>query len=80
MAKCAQSHYLSGARSTDWLKIKTIKRQEVVIVGFTAPRASRQYFGSHVLAVREGAAWRYVGHVGTGLARRNGATYERHWF
>ena len=69
MAKRAQSQYLSGARSADWLKIKTVKRQEVVIVGFTAPRASRQYFGSLVLAVREGAAWRYVGHVGTGFSR-----------
>jgi bifunctional non-homologous end joining protein LigD len=69
MAKRAQSQYLSGARSADWLKIKTVKRQEVAIVGFTAPRASRQYFGSLVLAVREGAAWRYVGHVGTGFSR-----------
>jgi len=68
MAKRAESLYLSGARSTDWLKIKTVKRQEVVIVGFTAPRRSRQHFGSLVLAVRDDAAWRYVGHVGTGFS------------
>ena len=53
MAKRAQSRYLSGARSKDWLKIKAGKRQEVVIVGFTAPRRSRPYFGALVLAVRE---------------------------
>ena len=38
MAKRASSQYLSGARSKDWLKIKTARRQEVVIAGFTAPR------------------------------------------
>ncbi len=50
------------------LKIKTARRQEAVIVGFTAPRRSRPYFGSLVLAVRDGDAWRYIGHVGTGFS------------
>jgi bifunctional non-homologous end joining protein LigD len=68
MAKRAASPYLSGQRSGDWLKIKTARRQEVVIVGFTAPRRSRPCFGSLVLAVREHGAWRYVGHVGTGFS------------
>ena len=68
MAKRARSVYLSGARSTGWLKIKTVKRQEIVIVGFTAPRRSRPHFGSLVMAVRDGATWRYVGHVGTGFS------------
>jgi bifunctional non-homologous end joining protein LigD len=68
MAKRAASLYLSGARSTDWLKIKTARRQEVVIAGFTAPRGSRLHFGALVLAVREGNAWRYAGHVGTGFS------------
>src|SRR4029079_10624014 len=68
MAKRAQSRYLSGARSKDWLKIKTDKRQEAVIVGFTAPKRTRPYFGALVLAVREGSSWRYVGHVGTGFS------------
>jgi bifunctional non-homologous end joining protein LigD len=67
MAKRAGSSYLSGQRSKDWLKIKTARRQELVIIGFTAPRRSRPYFGSLVLALREGSAWRYVGHVGTGF-------------
>jgi len=80
MAKRAESPYLSGARSTDWLKIKTIKRQEVVIIGFTAPRRSRQHFGSLVLAVRDDAAWRYVGHVGTGFSHTALAeTHDKLW-
>jgi bifunctional non-homologous end joining protein LigD len=67
MAKRAESTYVSGGRTADWLKIKTAKRQEVVIAGFTAPKRSRPFFGSLVLAVREKNAWRYIGHVGTGF-------------
>jgi bifunctional non-homologous end joining protein LigD len=68
MAKRAESKYLSGARTKDWLKIKTGRRQEVVIVGYTAPRRSRPYFGALVLALRDGKTWRYIGHVGTGFS------------
>ena len=70
MAKRADSRYLSGARTTDWLKIKTSKRQEVVIAGFTAPRRTRPFFGALVLAVGEKDGWRYIGHVGTGFAHK----------
>jgi bifunctional non-homologous end joining protein LigD len=70
MAKRAESPYLSGGRSTDWLKIKTSKRQEVVIAGFTAPRRTRLFFGALVLAVREKTGWRYIGHVGTGFSHK----------
>jgi bifunctional non-homologous end joining protein LigD len=68
MAKRADSKYLSGARTDNWLKIKTSKRQEVVIAGFTAPRRTRPYFGALTLALREGDSWRYIGHVGTGFS------------
>jgi bifunctional non-homologous end joining protein LigD len=67
IAKRALSFYRSGARSTDWLKIKAVRQQEAVIVGFTAPRRSRPYFGALVLALYEGNGWRYIGHVGTGF-------------
>jgi bifunctional non-homologous end joining protein LigD len=68
MAKRADSQYLSGARTDDWLKIKTSKRQEVVIAGFTAPRRTRPCFGALVPAVREGKDWRFIGHVGAGFS------------
>jgi len=68
MAKRAASTYRSGARTDDWLKIKTSKRQEAVIVGFTAPRRTRPFFGALTLAVREKGGWRYIGHVGTGFS------------
>lgn len=70
MAKRADSKYLSGARTDDWLKIKTSKRQEVVIAGFTAPRRTRPFFGALALAVREKNGWRYIGHVGTGFSHK----------
>jgi bifunctional non-homologous end joining protein LigD len=68
MAKRADSKYLSGARTKDWLKIKTSKRQEAVIAGFTAPRKTRPFFGALTLALQEVNGWRYIGHVGTGFS------------
>jgi bifunctional non-homologous end joining protein LigD len=68
MAKRSDSQYLSGERTDNWLKIKTSKRQEVVVAGFTAPRRTRPFFGALTLALREGKGWRYIGHVGTGFS------------
>jgi len=70
MAKRADSKYLSGARTNNWLKIKTSKRQEVVIAGFTAPKRTRPFFGALALAVRENNGWRYIGHVGAGFTHK----------
>lgn len=67
MAKLASSQYHSGVRTREWLKVKASQEQEVVIVGFTAPRRSRKYFGALVLAVREGKGWKYAGRAGTGF-------------
>lgn len=69
MAKRAQGFYHSGKRTREWLKIKTVLRQEVVIVGYTRPQRSRKYFGALVLAVRKGNKWQYVGRAGTGFDR-----------
>jgi len=67
VAKRAGGRYYSGRRTREWLKIKTANRQETVVIGFTRPRRSRQYFGALVLAVRQGQSWRYAGHAGTGF-------------
>src|SRR5215469_691495 len=69
IAKRAAGLYYSGKRTREWLKFKAVHEQEVVIVGYTAPRMSRKYFGSLVLAVRDKATkrWAYAGHVGTGF-------------
>jgi len=70
MAKALSSPYLPGQRSREWLKIKTEKRQEAVIAGFTRPRASRQHFGALVLGVYKGGRLTYIGSVGTGFTER----------
>jgi len=61
---------VSGGRTDNWLKIKTSKRHEVVITGFTAPRRTRPFFGALVMALREKTGWRYIGHVGTGFSHK----------
>lgn len=70
MGKRKDSVYRSGTRTKDWLKIKTCKRQEAVIIGYTEPKSSRKYFGSLVFAVCEGGKYRYAGNAGTGFTQK----------
>ncbi|HVF96375.1 MAG TPA: non-homologous end-joining DNA ligase, partial [Flavisolibacter sp.] len=67
MAKKADSLYHIGDRTEDWVKIKVAQRQEVIIVGFTQPRRTRQFFGSLLLGVYDGKELLYVGHTGSGF-------------
>src|SRR6202171_4909736 len=67
VAKRRDSSYQPGVRSSAWLKIKAILQQEVVIGGFTAPRASRKYFGALIVGVYEDGKLVYTGHVGGGF-------------
>ena len=66
MAKRADSKYVQK-RSSDWLKIKTVMRQEVVIGGYTQPRGARSYFGSLVCGLYRDGQFLYVAHVGGGF-------------
>lgn len=66
IAKRKESPYRSR-RSSDWIKIKTHMRQEVVIGGFTEPKGSRQKFGALLIGVYENEKLIYTGHVGTGF-------------
>ena len=67
LAKRADSKYQLGKRSRNWLKIKTKKRQEAVICGFTQPKGSRDKFGSLVLGVYDEGELVYIGQAGTGF-------------
>lgn len=69
IAKRAASHYVQK-RSSDWLKIKTVKRSEVVIGGYTQPRGSRAYFGALVVGLYRGGDLHYVGHTGGGFDQK----------
>jgi bifunctional non-homologous end joining protein LigD len=78
IAKLAKGRYHSGTRTREWLKVKASQEQEVVIVGFTAPKGERRFFGSLVLAVRDGKSWRYAGRAGTGFTHASlGALYQK---
>ena len=66
MAKKADSLYYPGKRTSEWLKIKGHKTTEAIIVGYTKPTGSRKYFGSLVLAVKDGKEFKHIGQVGTG--------------
>ena len=68
LAKRAESRYVS-ARSGDWLKIKCVHQQELVVGGYTAPRGSREKLGALLVGYYEDGALRYAGKVGTGYDR-----------
>ncbi len=67
IAKKIDSEYTLGARSKEWLKIKHQNSREGIIVGYTAPRNSRKYFGALVLGQFAGKELIYMGHTGTGF-------------
>ena len=51
IAKHKSGKYVQGIRSKEWLKIKHIKTQDCVIIGYTRGEGNRKnYFGSLLLA------------------------------
>ena len=69
MAKRKSSVYREGVRSRDWLKIKNIKTQDCVVIGYTKGIGNRiNLFGSLLLAVycTKESKYRFVGHTGSG--------------
>lgn len=68
IAKKADSLYLQGDRSRDWLKMKVDKRHEVVIGGYTLNEDSPKSFSSLLVGVFEKGKLRYTGKVGTGFS------------
>lgn len=67
ISKRADMPYRSG-RGKEWLKVKCLKRQEFVIVGFTDPEGSRTGFGALLLGVHnDQGKLVFAGKVGTGF-------------
>lgn len=56
-------------RSSAWLKIKCLGRQEFVIGGFTEPRNSRAGLGAILIGHYQGSTLKYAGKVGTGYTQ-----------
>ncbi len=67
MAKKADSIYLPGERTRDWLKLKVNKRHEVVIGGFTRNEDSPKRFSALLVGVYDGKRLHYTGKIGTGF-------------
>lgn len=69
MAKDAASRYV-GRRSSSWVKLRTERTADFVIVGMSPPKGSRVGLGSLHLAVWDAEAGElvYSGRVGTGFS------------
>jgi bifunctional non-homologous end joining protein LigD len=69
VAKHKPSKYLQGIRSRDWLKIKNIKTQDCIVIGYTKGEGNREkYFGSLLLAAYDSKSkLQFVGHTGSGF-------------
>ena len=66
VSKLRDGPYQSGVRSSDWRKSKCIKRQELVVGGFTDPDGSRVGIGSLLVGYYERGDLRFAGKVGNG--------------
>ena len=67
MAKKEESVYIEGDRTRQWLKIKSNKRHEVVIGGFTQNEGSAKTFSALLVGVFDNGRLDYMGKIGTGF-------------
>jgi bifunctional non-homologous end joining protein LigD len=68
VAKRLDSPYRPGQRSAEWIKIKNLAIQEVVIGGYTVGHGRREStFGALLLGLPAPGGLTYVGSVGTGF-------------
>ncbi|MGE3859260.1 MAG: DNA ligase D [Nitrososphaeraceae archaeon] len=69
IAKNKVGKYVQGTRSRDWLKMKHIKTQDCVIIGYTQGEGNRiDFFGSLLLAINDkDHKLKFVGHTGSGF-------------
>ncbi len=69
IAKKANGPYVHK-RSSDWLKFKCVREQELVIGGYTDPKGSRKGFGALLVGYYEDGKLHYAGKIGTGFDDR----------
>lgn len=68
LAKRLASRYEPGRRSKEWIKVKNLRTQEVVVGGWSPGKGSRAgAIGSLLIGIPEGRGLSYVGKVGTGF-------------
>ena len=77
VSKLADAPY-PGGRQKSWLKSKCIKRQEFVIIGYTATRTGPRAIGALHLGYNQNGEMKYAGKVGTGFGMKDARElYER---
>ncbi|HEV2325961.1 MAG TPA: DNA ligase D [Terracidiphilus sp.] len=69
VAKSAPGKYIPG-RSNQWLKLKCIQQQELVIGGFTPPSKGGIGIGALILGYYSDGKLRYAGRAGTGFTQQ----------
>jgi bifunctional non-homologous end joining protein LigD len=67
IAKKQDSIYQEGERTRDWVKMKSNKRHEVIIGGFTENENSPKKFSSILVGVFDHNKLDYIGKIGTGF-------------
>jgi bifunctional non-homologous end joining protein LigD len=71
IAKRNASRYEPGRRSSSWIKIKNVHRQEAVVGGWNPGEGGRAgQIGSLLIGVQGSGGLEYAGHVGTGFTRQ----------
>ena len=69
VAKRLASPYQPGRRSPDWIKVKHLRTQEVVVGGWTPGQGRRRHtLGALLLGIPRPEGLSYVGNVGTGFS------------
>ncbi len=68
VAKRGTSVYQPGKRAKTWLKVKHVRTQDVIIVGWSPGQNSRAPLGSLLMAVNADGGLTYVGKVGSGFS------------
>lgn len=67
IGKRVDAPYTQG-RAKSWIKLKCRRRQEFIVIGYTAPRGSRVGLGALLLAVHDDqGTLRYAGRCGSGF-------------
>ncbi|MBA2561454.1 MAG: DNA ligase D, partial [Chitinophagaceae bacterium] len=70
MAKKATSLYTPDLRTREWVKIKTEKRQEAIIGGYTKNENTSKQFSALLLGLYEHDEFNFIGVVGTGFTNK----------
>lgn len=68
MGKRLESTYQQGKRSEDWIKVKTFKTMDCIILGYTPGEGERKdYFGALAIGAYDRGKLIFLGKVGTGF-------------